>query len=110
MSAPAAAGTPTLRALLARRDLRLRLAVDESDLDPGALDRPVRWVHSSDLADPTPFLSEGLALLTTGHFFDVAVRDLELAVAAFVLAKMTEAREESPATSESRARSLAMSS
>jgi purine catabolism regulator len=69
MPAPAAAGTPTLRALLARRDLRLRLAVDEADLDPGALDRPVRWVHSSDLADPTPFLSEGLALLTTGTQF-----------------------------------------
>ena len=31
-----------------------------------------------------------VALLTTGHFFDVAVRDLELAVAAFVLAKLTE--------------------
>ena len=31
-------------------------------------------------------------LLTTGHFFDVAVRDLELAVAAFVLAKLTEIR------------------
>ena len=36
---------------------------------PGALDRPVRWVHSSDLADPTPFLSEGLVLLTTGTQF-----------------------------------------
>jgi hypothetical protein len=34
-----------------------------------------------------------VALLTTGHFFDVAVRDLELAVAAFVLAKLTEIRE-----------------
>ena len=28
-----------------------------------------------------------------GHFFDVAVRDLELAVAAFVLAKLTEIRK-----------------
>jgi uncharacterized membrane protein YphA (DoxX/SURF4 family) len=36
-----------------------------------------------------------VALLTTGHFFDVAVRDLELAVAAFVLAKLTEIRESS---------------
>jgi uncharacterized membrane protein YphA (DoxX/SURF4 family) len=34
-----------------------------------------------------------VALLTTGHFFDVAVRDLELAVAAFVLAKLTEITE-----------------
>lgn len=65
----ATADPPTLRALLARRDLRLRLAVDEADLEDGALDRPVRWVHSSDLADPTPFLSDGLALLTTGTQF-----------------------------------------
>ncbi len=59
---------PTLRALLARRDLQLRL--DDADrIGPEALDRPVRWVHSSDLADPTPFLSEGLVLLTTGTQF-----------------------------------------
>jgi len=58
---------PTLRALLARRDLQLSLAVD--DVDPAALDRAIRWVHSSDLADPTPFLSEGLVLLTTGTQF-----------------------------------------
>ena len=38
-------------------------------IDDGALDAPIRWVHSSDLADPTPFLSEGLALLTTGTQF-----------------------------------------
>jgi uncharacterized membrane protein YphA (DoxX/SURF4 family) len=34
-----------------------------------------------------------LELVTTGHFFDIAVRDLELAVAAFVLAKLTEITE-----------------
>lgn len=60
---------PTLRALLARRSLHLRLEGDPSDLASDALDRPIRWVHSSDLADPTPFLSEGLALLTTGTQF-----------------------------------------
>lgn len=47
-----------------------------------------------------------LALLTSGHFFDIAVRDAELAVAAFVLAKMTEARQESAATTQSRVRAL----
>jgi uncharacterized membrane protein YphA (DoxX/SURF4 family) len=31
-----------------------------------------------------------LELVTTGHLFDIAVRDLELAVAAFVLARLTE--------------------
>jgi purine catabolism regulator len=65
----AVSDTPTLRALLARADLRLRLD-DESGGEPGSLDRAVRWVHSSDLADPTPFLSEGLVLLTTGTQFE----------------------------------------
>lgn len=60
------ADTPTLRALLSRRDLHLRLEEGSSD---DALERPVRWVHSTDLADPTPFLSEGLVLLTTGTQF-----------------------------------------
>jgi uncharacterized membrane protein YphA (DoxX/SURF4 family) len=32
-------------------------------------------------------------LLTTGRYFDVAVRDLVMAVGAFVLAQLTEARE-----------------
>lgn len=61
---------PTLRALLSRRDLGLRLVSPEEDLPPGALDQPLRWVHSSDLADPTPFLAEDLALLTTGTQLD----------------------------------------
>jgi hypothetical protein len=47
-----------------------------------------------------------LALLTTGHFFDIAVRDLELAVAAFVLAKLTEIRESSTVEASSGARVL----
>ncbi|HWI31878.1 MAG TPA: PucR family transcriptional regulator [Microbacterium sp.] len=60
---------PTLRALLRRRDLGLTLRGDEAALAPDALDIPLRWVHSSDLIDPTPFLSEGLLLLTTGTQF-----------------------------------------
>ncbi|HEX5856677.1 MAG TPA: PucR family transcriptional regulator [Microbacterium sp.] len=58
-------GAATLRALLDRPDLGLRLEGDASDLE----NAPVRWVHSSDLVDPTPFLSEGLVLLTTGTQF-----------------------------------------
>lgn len=69
----AAAEEPTLRALLRRRDLGLALISHEGDLPGGSLDRALRWVHSSDLADPTPFLSEDLALLTTGKQFDDAV-------------------------------------
>jgi uncharacterized membrane protein YphA (DoxX/SURF4 family) len=33
-------------------------------------------------------------LVTTGMFFDIAVRDLEIAVAAFVLSQLTAVREE----------------
>ncbi|MDT0180457.1 PucR family transcriptional regulator [Microbacterium sp. ARD31] len=69
---PADADAPTLRSLLNRPDLRLRLEGDAAD---DALDRPVRWVHSSDLADPTPFLSDGLVLLTTGTQFHEAGED-----------------------------------
>lgn len=32
--------------------------------------RPVQWVHSSDLIDPTPFLTPRTVLLTTGRQFD----------------------------------------
>src|SRR3954464_3008057 len=49
----------TLGALL--RELDLRLVAGASGAD-----HPVRWVHISELADPTPFLSGGELLLTTG--------------------------------------------
>jgi purine catabolism regulator len=49
----------TLRDLL--RDLDLALLAGE-----GGLDLPVRWVHISELDDPTPWLSGGELLLTTG--------------------------------------------
>ena len=37
-----------------------------------SLDAPVRWVHISELADPTPWLSGGELLLTTGMALDDA--------------------------------------
>jgi purine catabolism regulator len=49
----------TLRELL--RDLDVRLVAGE----PG-VDRAVRWVHISEIVDPTPWLSGGELLLTTG--------------------------------------------
>jgi PucR family transcriptional regulator, purine catabolism regulatory protein len=52
----------SLRALLEQRHLALRTVWADDE----ALDRPWEWVHSSDLGDPTPFLSAGDALLTTG--------------------------------------------
>ncbi|WP_251438704.1 MULTISPECIES: helix-turn-helix domain-containing protein [unclassified Microbacterium] len=72
---------PTLRTLLGRRDLHLRLVGDEAALPPGSLDRPLRWVHNSDLTDPTPFLAEDIALLTTGTQFG---DDDEAGVGAYV--------------------------
>jgi uncharacterized membrane protein YphA (DoxX/SURF4 family) len=45
-----------------------------------------------------------LNLLTTGHYFDIAVRDFVLSIGAFTLAKMTEARGRAarPASRETR--------
>ena len=34
-----------------------------------------------------------ISLLTTGRFFDIAVRDVEMALAAFTLARLSEVRE-----------------
>jgi len=56
----------TLGALLARRELQLTWTGPDH---PDALARRVRGVHSSDLPDPTPFLSEDIVLLTTGTQF-----------------------------------------
>jgi PucR family transcriptional regulator, purine catabolism regulatory protein len=49
----------TVRELL--RDLDVGVLAGEANLDA-----PVRWVHISELADPTPWLSGGELLLTTG--------------------------------------------
>src|SRR6476660_9404820 len=42
-------------------DLDVRLLAGEDNLDV-----PIRWVHISELADPTPWMSGGELLLTTG--------------------------------------------
>jgi purine catabolism regulator len=44
-----------------------------------ALDLPVRWVHISELLDPTPWLSGGELLLTTGMQLDTDSRQREFA-------------------------------
>ncbi len=50
--------------------LTVKALIDEIGLDllagRGAADAPIRWVHISELADPTPWLSGGELLLTTG--------------------------------------------
>ncbi|WP_424464405.1 PucR family transcriptional regulator ligand-binding domain-containing protein [Pseudoclavibacter helvolus] len=60
-------GQITLQQLIARPELHLNVVVD------GALDTSIRWVASSELADPTPYLLGGEFLLTAG----VALRDLD---------------------------------
>lgn len=59
----------TLGLLLRHRALHLTLVTPAERLAGDALDRTLRGVHSSDLADPTPFLTDGVALLTTGAQF-----------------------------------------
>lgn len=65
--------TPTVRILLARRELGLELLTPRDALPPDTLDAAVSWVHSSDLADPTPFLGPGQVLLTTGTQFGATI-------------------------------------
>lgn len=48
-----------------------------------------------------------LNLVTTGHFFDIAVRDVAMAIAAFTLARLTEAGVGATASSASQAAALA---
>jgi purine catabolism regulator len=60
----------TVRDLLG--DLDIRLVAGEAGLE-----LPVRWVHISELLDPTPWLSGGEVLLTTGMQLDSAERQRE---------------------------------
>jgi DNA-binding PucR family transcriptional regulator len=55
------------------RDLDVPLLAGE-----GGLHLPVRWVHISELLDPTPWLSGGELLLSTGMQLDSAERQREL--------------------------------
>lgn len=62
----------TVRDLL--RDLEVRLLAGERSLH-----LPVRWVHISELLDPTPWLSGGELLLTTGMQLDTPAQAREFA-------------------------------
>jgi purine catabolism regulator len=60
----------TVRELIS--DLDVRLLTGEA-----AVDVPVRWVHISELKDPTPWLSGGEVLLSTGMQLNTAERQRE---------------------------------
>jgi PucR family transcriptional regulator, purine catabolism regulatory protein len=51
----------TVKDLLALPGLGLTLVAGQEGID-----RPIRWAHTSELQDPTPWLSGGELLLTTG--------------------------------------------
>jgi PucR family transcriptional regulator, purine catabolism regulatory protein len=70
--------SPTLRTLLADRSLGLTLLTGES------LDVPIRWVATSELEDPTPFLLGGELLLTTGISLPKGARAAERYVGRLV--------------------------
>ncbi|WP_199753811.1 PucR family transcriptional regulator [Amycolatopsis sp. WAC 01375] len=55
----------TLAALVAERPLGLRVRAAEAGLD-----RPIGWVHPTELTDPQAFLEGGELLLTTGLALD----------------------------------------
>ncbi len=74
----------TVRRLLDNAALHLELLAAEFELPSGTLDTAVAWVHSSDLPDPTPFLSEDVVLLTTGTQFGTADGDDAAAYEAYV--------------------------
>lgn len=52
----------TVRDILGIPGLALRLVAGAADVE-----RPIRWVHASELEDPTPWLKGGELLLTTGQ-------------------------------------------
>ncbi|HEY6780098.1 MAG TPA: PucR family transcriptional regulator ligand-binding domain-containing protein [Thermoleophilaceae bacterium] len=60
----------SVRGLVAEMSLELASGED-------AADAPVRWVHISELPDPTPWLSGGELLLTTGIQLDTEARQRE---------------------------------
>lgn len=51
-----------------------------------------KWTRLGSYVAFAWLLAVAINLVSTGMFFDVAVRDIEIALAAFVLARLTESR------------------
>jgi uncharacterized membrane protein YphA (DoxX/SURF4 family) len=60
-----------------------------------------RWTKVGSYIVMAWLLAIALNLITTGMFYDLAMRDVEIAIGAFVLAQLTAARERQVATKES---------
>ncbi len=61
-----------------------------------------RWTRIGGYVAAVWLAAIALNLLSTGRFFDIAVRDVEMAIAAFTLARLTETR--APAVNTEKAR------
>jgi len=57
-----------------------------------------RWTRIGAYLASMWLLLIAINLLTTGSFFDLAIRDVEIAIAAYVLARMTQANQSAIAT------------
>ncbi|NUP45769.1 MAG: PucR family transcriptional regulator [Catenulispora sp.] len=75
---------PTIASLLADRPLGLRLLTSRGPAGDTA--REIRWVHTTELNDPAPFLEGGELLLTTGLRLDDPRFDLEAFLSGLVRA------------------------
>ncbi len=53
-----------------------------------------KWTRLGAYVASAWLVAIAINLVSTGMFFDVAVRDVEMALAAFVLARMTEVRRD----------------
>jgi hypothetical protein len=53
-----------------------------------------KWTRVGAYVASAWLVAIAINLVSTGMFFDIAVRDVEMAVAAFVLARMTEVRRD----------------
>jgi hypothetical protein len=53
-----------------------------------------KWTRVGAYVAAAWLIAIAINLVSTGMFFDIAVRDVEIALAAFVLARMTEVRSD----------------
>lgn len=66
-----------------------------------------KWTRLGAYVASVWLLLIAVNLVTTGQFFDIAVRDVEMALAAFVLARLTEVRSHAAAVEDSNSFELA---
>ena len=62
-----------------------------------------RWTRIGSYIVMAWLLAIAINLLTTGMFYDLAVRDVEIAIGAFALAQLTSVRDQSSVTNVAKA-------